>query len=101
MTAPPPRSAAAPGKPTLWPSMGNPPADAIRSLLFQFNETQWWPQARLRGAQFVQATALLRHASAASPAWRERLAGITLHPHRPIDEAAWCSLPVPGSQWAP
>jgi phenylacetate-CoA ligase len=74
--------------------MGNPPADAIRSLLFQFNETQWWPQARLRGAQFVQATALLRHASAASPAWRERLAGITLHPHRPIDEAAWCSLPV-------
>lgn len=74
--------------------MGNPSADAIRSLLFQFDETQWWPHARLRRAQLAQATALLRHASAASPAWRERLAGIALQPHQPIDEKAWSALPV-------
>lgn len=78
-----------------WPALPGPAGAALLALLFQLEQTQWWPAERLRMAQRRQLSALLAHARDRVPFWRGRL---------PRDwpdaadgeawEAAWRSLPI-------
>ena len=94
MSSTPLRFPAASSEPTSWPSIGDSEADAIRSLLFQFDETQWWPAGSLRQAQLAQATAVLRYARGARPGWRDALAALDFTRGDPLDDGAWRSVPV-------
>ena len=69
-------------------------AATLMALQQQFDETQWWPAERLRDAQFTQLRLLLAHARAHNPFLAERLAAAGLAHDAPLDEAAWCKIPV-------
>ncbi|MBR0671364.1 phenylacetate--CoA ligase family protein [Neoroseomonas soli] len=78
-----------------WPALPGPTGAALLALLFQFEQTQWWPAERLRLAQRRQLSALLAHARENAPYWRGRLPRDWPAPaEEPAWEAVWQSLPI-------
>lgn len=79
----------------VWPGLPGPSGAALLAILFQLEQTQWWPEDRLRLAQRRQLGVLLAHAREQVPFWRDRLPRDWPDP---TDEAAWetawQSLPV-------
>ncbi|MBR0681892.1 phenylacetate--CoA ligase family protein [Roseomonas eburnea] len=69
-----------------WPALPGPSGAALLAILFQLEQTQWWPAERLRLAQRRQLAALLAHARDHVPFWRGRLPQDWPDP---ADEAAW------------
>ena len=57
----------------VWPAAVSPRGMATLSLLFQLEQTQWWPADRLRDRQQAQLQRLLRHAAVHVPFYRGRL----------------------------
>jgi phenylacetate-CoA ligase len=57
----------------VWPAAVSPRGMATLSLLFQLEQTQWWPTDRLRDRQQAQLKRLLRHAAVHVPFYRGRL----------------------------
>src|SRR5258708_5277698 len=57
----------------VWPAAVSPRGMATLSLLFQLEQTQWWPADRLRDRQQAQLKRLLRHAAVHVPFYRGRL----------------------------
>ncbi len=64
----------------LWPRVHAAPNAAILALLFELEQTQWWPAERLREAQLQQARALLRHAYSHTEFHRNRMAECDFDP---------------------
>lgn len=78
-----------------WPALPGPTGAALLALLFQLEQTQWWPAERLRLAQRRQLDALLAHARAAVPFWQDRLPRDWPDPAEEAAwEAAWQALPI-------
>ncbi|MDP6952364.1 MAG: AMP-binding protein, partial [Alphaproteobacteria bacterium] len=61
----------------------------MTTLQEQLDASQWWPAAVLREQQLAQAAALIRHAAATAPFWRERL-----EPEGALTMAEFRSLPL-------
>ena len=57
----------------VWPAAVSPRGMAALSLLFQLEQTQWWPAELLRDRQRTQLKRLLRHATAHVPFYQGRL----------------------------
>lgn len=66
-----PRSACAG---VVWPAFADDASVRILSLQYQFEQTQWWPEERLRELQMAQFGNVFRHAMATVPYYRERFA---------------------------
>jgi phenylacetate-CoA ligase len=79
---------------TVWPALLPPAAHGHAMLLWQLEQTQWWPQERLHAQQLRQLDALLRHAHGHSAYYRAQLDAAGYLPVRPLDEAQWQRLPV-------
>ncbi len=77
-----------------WPALPGAGGSALLALLFQYEQTQWWPPERLREQQFRQLHALLSHAAATVPFYRERLAAAGFDAARPLTEEVWRRLPL-------
>src|SRR5215468_10143443 len=68
----------------IWPALPTADAAEILALLYQLEHTQWWPESRLRDAQFAQLQALLDHAVTTVPYYRETLSRVGYAPGRPL-----------------
>ena len=81
--APPPGDAKGPvkdalvprsGRPEIhWPAIPKPREAAVLALLYQYEESQWWPAETLVKHQLLQLEQLLGYAARAVPLYRERL----------------------------
>ncbi len=58
-----------------WPGIPAANGAAMLGILFQLEQTQWWPEERLLERQRSQLARLLAHAARQVPFYRERLAG--------------------------
>lgn len=78
-----------------WPGLPGATGAALLAILFQLGQTQFWPAERLRLMQRRQLAALLGHARAHVPFWRDRLPPDWPDPaDEAAWEAAWQALPV-------
>ncbi|MCU0935645.1 MAG: phenylacetate--CoA ligase family protein [Gammaproteobacteria bacterium] len=78
-----------------WPAVPSPEAAAVLSVLFQLDQSQWWPREALEAQQLRQLSALLDHARATVPFYRERPVGSDpLPPKREVTWEDWRRLPV-------
>lgn len=75
-----------------WPAIPGAEAATALALQFQLERSQWLTPERLRELQFRQLDALLRHAHATVPFYRERWAG-RYDPDRPIAPEQFARLP--------
>lgn len=66
----------------------------LLSLLYQFEQTQWWSAERLREHQLGQLQQLLRHAVATVPFYRERFKAAGFDPGQKLTQDVFCSLPL-------
>lgn len=76
-----------------WPAI---PADRgahLLSLLFQFEQSQWWGGEELRACQFEQLGLMLRHARETVPFYAERLPSCGLDTDR-LSPEDFARLPV-------
>lgn len=78
-----------------WPALPAASGAALLGILFQLEQTQWWPADRLRLAQRRQLAALVAHARDRVPFWRDRLPRAWPDPTDAAAwEAAWQALPI-------
>lgn len=77
-----------------WPAISNQNGNILLALLFQLEQSQWWPPERLRQAQFRQASVLLRHAFESVPYYTKRLADAGYDAKAKLDEESWRKLPL-------
>lgn len=56
-----------------WPALPPPQGAIILALQYQLEKSQWWPTAQIAEKQMTQLAALLDHAHAKIPYYRERL----------------------------
>src|SRR5262245_47014877 len=78
----------------VWPSLPNASATEILALRFQLERGQWWPESRLRAAQFEQLKVLLDHAVRVVPHYRDSLPRAGYDAGRPLTPDLWSSLPI-------
>ena len=78
----------------VWPAISDQSGNILLTLLFQLEQSQWWPPERLCAAQFGQAARLLRHAFETVPFYSERLGQAGYDPDAAIDEESWLDLPL-------
>jgi phenylacetate-CoA ligase len=74
-----------------FPALPDVESSARLALLFQLEQSQWWPADVLRRHQMAQLGALLAHAAKHVPFYRS---GPHALPAGEIDEATWLRLPV-------
>lgn len=77
-----------------WPAMPSAHGAQVLSLLFQFEQTQWWPAERLLEQQLRQVRQLLRHAAATVPFYRERLRAAGFDATQPLTLDRFRALPL-------
>jgi phenylacetate-CoA ligase len=78
----------------IWPPLPGARASAQFAILFQLDQSQWWPAEDLRRCQAMQLAELARHAADTVPFYRGRLAGVGDWPDfDPLGEA-WLGLPL-------
>ncbi|WP_207540967.1 phenylacetate--CoA ligase family protein [Sabulicella rubraurantiaca] len=78
-----------------WPAIPAANGAALLSVLFQLEQSQWWPLDRLLLRQREQLAALLAHAAAQVPFYRERLAGgLAQLPQTEDWQKAWRQIPI-------
>lgn len=78
-----------------WPALPAASGAALLAMLFQLEQSQWWPTDRLQQAQRRQLVTLLAHARDQVPFYRDRLPRDWPDPDDgPAWEATWRALPV-------
>lgn len=77
----------------LWPALSGRSEAPLAAILFQLEQTQWWPPEALREQQFRQLKPLLEHAWQTIPFYRDRLTGAGYQPGQAITEEFWTALP--------
>ena len=77
-----------------WPAIPDMTGNILLALLFQLEQSQWWPPERLRDAQFRQANSLLDHAFASVPYYTKRLTEAGYSPDTPLNEETWLNVPL-------
>lgn len=78
----------------IWPAIPKLNSNILLTLLFQLEQSQWWPPERLRAAQFRQASHLLRHAFESVTYYQKRLGEVGFNPDTALDEEIWLRLPL-------
>ncbi len=78
----------------VWPALPRPEATKALALLYQLEQSQWWPPEVLRERQFWQLQGLLRHAQRTVPFYRERLGAAGIDPTRPLSAETWARIPI-------
>ncbi|HIE86521.1 MAG TPA: phenylacetate--CoA ligase family protein [Gammaproteobacteria bacterium] len=78
----------------VWPAIPEINGNILLTLLFQLEQSQWWPLERLRAAQFRQADSLLRHAFATTPYYAKRLGEAGYNPDTACNDENWLKLPL-------
>ncbi len=74
-----------------WPAVPDQRGGAVLSILFQFEQSQWWPAEKIAAQQFGQLRRLLDHARATVPFYRDRLDAA---PKGGLGAAAWAKIPL-------
>src|SRR5688572_30892394 len=83
------------GSPGLdWPAIPAGANALLLAVMYQLEQSEWWPPDRIAAAQTEQLLAVLRHAADTVPFHAQRLreAGVSLV--RPFDMAAFLRLPL-------
>ncbi len=70
-----------------WPALPGPAGEALLALLYQLEQSQWWPQETLRKSQWTQLCTLLEHARHSCPWYQEHLP-------RDLDPGDWHEIPI-------
>lgn len=65
-----------------------------QALVSSLEQSQWWAPERLERAQFQRLAAVLAHAHATVPYYRERLDRAGFDPRAPLTPGRWGSLPI-------
>ena len=76
-----------------WPALPVANGMALASLLFQFAQSEWWPNDRIEAAQRRQLDRLIKHARASVPFYRDRLSGLATG-WTAMNAEAWQALPL-------
>ena len=76
-----------------WPGIPAANGAALLAILFQLEQTQWWRPERIVERQGRQLKALLAHARAHVPFYRERLRGFSDLPEGEGWREAWPQIP--------
>lgn len=76
----------------VWPALPVPQAAGQLALLFQMEQSQWWPTEAILARQFDQLHALLAHAEATVPFYRERLTAAGFSRDRPLTPAVFSRI---------
>jgi phenylacetate-CoA ligase len=82
----------------VWPALPEPAGADALAVLFQMERSQWWPECRLRAAQFEQLRTLLDHAAATVPYYRETLRRAGYRPGERLTPEIWAGLPILGRE---
>lgn len=77
-----------------FPAILSGRAAELIAVIRQLDQSQFWPEAQLRAAQWQQLTALLDHCCRTVPYQAERLRRIGYAPGKRLTEAVWRRLPV-------
>ncbi|MGO8865172.1 MAG: phenylacetate--CoA ligase family protein [Alphaproteobacteria bacterium] len=75
-----------------WPALPAPGNAAVLALLFQMEQSQWWPPEEIRRHQDRQLASLLDHARRTVPFYRDRLAQLGSLDGDALSEA-WSRVP--------
>ena len=78
----------------VWPVLPGLAAAGRRSLLQQFEQSQWLSPAALRAQQERQLSILLSHAAATAPYYGERLAAAGVRPGKSLTAETWARIPL-------
>jgi phenylacetate-coenzyme A ligase PaaK-like adenylate-forming protein len=78
----------------VWPALGSRPATEGLALLYQLEQSQWWPIERLRGMQLLQLQHLTRHAYEHVPYYRRAWSDAGFSPDAPLTWDRWRQLPI-------
>ncbi len=78
----------------VWPALPSPKDAVLLALMYQWDQSQWWPPETLLAAQFRQLEGLLAHAVETVPYYRKRLG--TAAKFRPgwLTMDKWRRLPI-------
>lgn len=77
-----------------WPAIPEANGNIMLGLLFQLEQSQWWPPEKLQTQQFRQAGEVLRHARDSVPYYRERFKDFAWDGKAPLDAGLWAQLPL-------
>jgi phenylacetate-CoA ligase len=78
----------------LWPAVAQGAGGQLAALLFQLEQSQWWPAAALREQQLRQLGPVLAHAFDTVPAYRARLQEAGFKPGDAASEALLQRIPL-------
>ncbi len=77
-----------------WPGIPSTNGAELLALQYQFEQSQWWPLAKLESKQFRQLREVLAHVAHSVPFYRDRLSATGIDPGEDIDPAAFAHLPL-------
>jgi phenylacetate-CoA ligase len=75
-----------------WPALPSLVGAGRLAVLFQLEQSQWWPEQKLRKHQFRQIESLLRHCIQHVPFYQEILDRDIVS--GPLTDEAWNSIPI-------
>ncbi len=76
-----------------WPVIPNRAGAEILSLVYQFEQSQWWSQERLLDHQMAQILTVLRHFKGTSPFYAKRLDDTDIDLEKPLDLETFQTIP--------
>lgn len=76
-----------------WPVIPNQLNATTLALVYQFDQSQWWPEERLLTHQLGQISPMLRHFKATSPFYGERLKATGIDLEKPLDLDTFRTIP--------
>jgi phenylacetate-CoA ligase len=77
-----------------WPSIVTGEDATLLAILFQMEQSQWWPAEEIEAYQRRQLAELLRHAHATVPWYKERLGAAGCTGAEPITPERWRRIPL-------
>jgi phenylacetate-CoA ligase len=79
---------------TQWPAIPAPFGAGVLAMLFQLDQTQWWPADEIARAQQRQLRVLLEHAYATVPFYRQRFDAAAITPGEACTPEGWPRVPL-------
>lgn len=77
-----------------WPALVAPRAAGLLALMFQFEQTQYWPESERSLHQFQQLAKVLEHAERTVPFYRTRFGELNASARELAELSAWQRLPL-------
>ncbi len=77
-----------------WPAVPKARGALLLSMLYQFDQSQWWTAEQMREHQLAQLAHLLRHAYDTVPFYRRRFDAIGFRPGAHVTPAEFVALPL-------